>query len=297
MPEGRLIADKMAKCLTVFLVGAAGVVLFLIGIGLLVKAEPILGAKSLGDLLFSSNWRPFRGEFGFFPFIMGTAWVTAVAVVLAVPFSVLTALYLSEYAHRRIRAVAAPMVDLLAGIPSVVFGIWGVLAVVPMVRSLAMDVFGIPCTGYSVLTAGIVLALMVCPIVIHVTLEVLRAVPNDVRDVSLALGATKWQTTKLVVLRKALPGIGAAVIMGVSRAFGETMAVLMVAGNVVRAPDSLFSPAYPLPALIANNYGEMLSIPMYDAALMLAALMLFVVVVVFNAAAKLVLQHLAKGVQ
>ena len=125
---------------------------------------------------------------------------------------------------------------------------------------------------------------MIFPVIIHVSLEIFRAVPSEVREASLALGATRWQTVKHVVLRKALPGVVAAVVLGFSRAFGETMAVLMVVGNVPKIPDSVLDPAYPLPALIANNYGEMLSIPLYDSALMLAALILLLVVLVFNIA-------------
>jgi phosphate transport system permease protein len=140
-----------------------------------------------------------------------------------------------------------------------------------------------------VLAAGIVLAVMVFPTIIHVSLEVFASVPRELRDASLALGATKWETVKHVVLRKGFGGIVAAVVLGVSRAFGETMAVLMVAGNVARPPRALFDPAYTLPALLANNYGEMMSIPLYDSALMLAALVLFGVVLVFNIAARLFL--------
>jgi phosphate transport system permease protein len=133
---------------------------------------------------------------------------------------------------------------------------------------------------------------MVFPIIVSVTEEVLRSVPQGMREASLALGATEWETTKFVVVRRALPGVIAAVVLGFSRAFGETLAVLMVVGNVVQVPNSLFDAAYPLPALIANNYGEMMSIPMYDAALMAAALLLLVVVLLFNAGARLTLVRL-----
>ena len=121
------------------------------------------------------------------------------------------------------------------------------------------------------------------------SLEILRAVPHEVREASLALGATRWQTIKHVVMRKALPGVAAAIVLGISRAFGETMAVLMVVGNVPKIPGSVLDPAYPLPALIANNYGEMLSIPLYDSALMLAALILLLVIVIFNVLSRMIL--------
>ena len=137
---------------------------------------------------------------------------------------------------------------------------------------------------------------MVFPIIISVTGEVLRSVSQDLREVSLSLGATKWQTIKHVVLRKARPGIFAAIVLGFSRAFGETMAVLMVVGNVAKVPSSVFDPAYPLPALIANTFGEMMSIPLYDSAILLAALMLLIVVLIFNIFARMILIKIERGV-
>jgi phosphate transport system permease protein len=210
-------------------------------------------------------------------------------MVIAVPISLLTAVYLSEYAPRRVREFTKPVVDLLAGIPSVIYGVWGVLMVVPFVGHVVAPFFGAYSSGYCVLSGGIVLAIMVFPTIIHVALEVFGSVPQDLRDTSLALGATRWETVKHVVLRKGLTGIIASVVLGLSRAFGETIAVLMVVGNVAKVPASVFDGAYPLPALIANNYGEMMSVPLYDAALMLAALVLLLVVLVFNAGARYVL--------
>lgn len=150
-------------------------------------------------------------------------------------------------------------------------------------------------TGYSVLAGGIVLAVMVFPVIVSVTEEVLRKVPLEVREASLSLGATRWQTTKHMVLKAAFPGIFAAVVLGFSRAFGETMAVLMVVGNVPTVPHSLFDPACPLPALIANSFGEMMSVPLYDSALMFAALLLLVVVLIFNVLATFVLRAVERG--
>jgi phosphate transport system permease protein len=210
-------------------------------------------------------------------------------MVIAVPISLLTAVYLSEYAPKLVRDVTKPVVDLLAGIPSVVFGVWGVLMVVPFVGNVVAPLFGATSSGYCVLSGGIVLAIMVFPTIIHVSLEVFGAVSQDLRDTSLALGATRWETVKHVVLRRGLPGIIAAVVLGVSRAFGETIAVLMVVGNVAKVPASVFDSAYPLPALIANNYGEMMSVPLYDSALMLAALILLLVVLAFSVGARVIL--------
>lgn len=272
------IASKLMLSVTIF----SGLIIIIMALVLIQKSVPILTTRPLTDLLFSSSWHPSIGEFGFYPFIMGTLWVTAVAMVISVPPSLLMSIYVAEYAPARVRAFIKPMIDLLAGIPSVVCGLWGILLVVPVIRDYIAPMFGVSTTGFSVLAGGIVLAIMVSPIIISISEEVIRAVPQNVREASMALGATKWQTVKHAVTRGAFPGIMAAIMLGFGRAFGETMAVLMVVGNVPQAPSSLFDPAYPLPALIANNYGEMMSIPLYDSALMLAALILLFVVLVFS---------------
>jgi phosphate transport system permease protein len=278
----------------------------LVALALFLRARPILAAKPLGELLSSTTWHPLRGEFGFFPFIMGTLWVTGVAVVIAIPPSLLVAIYLAEYASARFRTLAKPLIDLLAGLPSVVYGVWGMLTVVPFVeRTVApasnrwLGALGLfrtdnP-TGYGVLAGGLVLAVMILPIIIAVGDEVIRAVPQGLREASLALGATRWQTIRNVVLRRARPGVMAAVVLGLSRAFGETMAVLMVVGNVPQLPHSIFDAAYPLTALIANNYGEMMSIPLYDAALLGGALILLLIVLAFNTASRLVLVRFVRS--
>jgi phosphate transport system permease protein len=277
----------------------------LIAVALLVRAMPILAVRPLSELLFSTTWRPLKGMFGFYPFITGTLWVTGVAMLIAVPPSLLTAIYLAEYSSPRLRAIANPLIDLLAGIPSVVYGVWGVLTVVPLVgnhvRPFLQNSLGAiglfrssnP-TGYNVLSGGVVLAVMVFPIIIAVAQDVIRAVPQGLREASLALGATRWQTVRRVVLRRAWAGVMAAVVLGFSRAFGETMAVLMVVGNVPEVPRSILDPAYPLTALIANNYGEMMSIPLYDAALLGGALILLLIVLVFSVGARLVLVRLVR---
>ncbi len=285
-----------------------GVVLLvpLIGWALLVRARPVLTAVPLGELLLGTTWHPIKGTFGFSPFITGTIWVTTVAMILAVPPSLLTAIYLAEYAPARLRAIVNPLVDLLAGIPSVVYGVWGTLVVVPFVGERVAPAVNrwlgvLPFfrsdnpTGYGILAGGVVLAVMVFPILIAVAQDVIRAVPQGLREASLALGATRWQTVRRVVLRRGWAGVVAAVVLAFSRAFGETMAVLMVVGNVPQVPRSLFDAAYPLTALIANNYGEMMSIPLYDAALLAGALILLLMVLVFNLAARLVLVRLVQS--
>jgi phosphate transport system permease protein len=284
----------------------ASLLVLLIAVALFLRARPILAAKPLGELLLSTTWHPLKGAFGFYPFIMGTLWVTAVAMFIAVPLSLLTAIYLAEYARPQVRALAKPLIDLLAGIPSVVYGVWGILTVVPFIERTVAPVLSrwlgfVPLfradnpTGYGLLAGGLVLAVMVFPVIIAVAEEVIRSAPQGLREASLALGATRWQTVNRVVLRRTLPGAIAAVVLGFSRAFGETMAVLMVVGNVPQVPHSIFDAAYPLTALIANNYGEMMSIPSYDAALMGAALILLLVVLAFNIASRLVLVRLVRS--
>jgi phosphate transport system permease protein len=280
-----LVASKLMLSATIFSCS----IVFIIAFVLVQKSMPILTTRPLGQILLSSSWHPWNGEFGFLAFIAGTLWVTMIAIALALPSSVLTAIYLAEYAPSRIRGIIMPMIDLLAGIPSVIYGLWGVIFVAPLIRDRIAPLAGVTTTGYTVLTGGIVLAIMVFPIIIFISEEVIRAVPQDIREASLSLGATKWQTTKHAVLRSALPGIIAATILGFGRAFGETMAVLMVVGNVPKVPSSIFDPGYPLPALIANNYGEMMSIPSFDSALMLAALILLFLVLMFSVLAGLVL--------
>jgi phosphate transport system permease protein len=303
----RQLKDRFAGRLTGALTAFAAALVVLIALALLMRAQPLLDTTPLGELLTSSEWHPLRGEFGFLPFIMGTLWVTGLAMILAVPPCLLCAIYMAEYAPDRLREMIKPLIDLLAGIPSVVYGLWGTLMVVPVIRDIITPwtkahLGFIPFlsadnpTGYGVLAGGAVLAVMVFPVIISVTEEVIRAVPDGMREAALALGATRWQMVKGVVLRHSLPGVIAAVVLGFSRAFGETMAVMMVVGNMPQAPRSVFDAAYPLPALIANNYGEMMSIPLYDAALLAAALVLLAVVLVFTLAARVVLLRVTRRV-
>lgn len=262
--------------------------------GLVFKSFPILKNNSFIDLITSSEWKPLKGKFGMLPFIMGTLWVTGISIIIAVPTCLLTSVYFSEYAHRKILNAVNPLIDILAGIPSVVYGVWGIVLIVPLIKDYIAPFFGVSSTGYTILAGGLILALMIVPVIIHVLNEIFKAVPSELREASLSLGATQWQTIKFVVMRKAFPGIIAAIVLGLSRAFGETMAVLMVVGNVVKIPHSILDPGYPLPALIANNYGEMMSIPSYDSALMFSALILMVIVVLFNIISRITVLRVEK---
>jgi phosphate transport system permease protein len=270
-------------------------ILLLMGAGLYIKSAPIIETHAIGQLLFDSEWSPLSGKFGFFSFILSSVYVTLLSVCIALPISLLTALFLTENAKSWIRKLVFPVLDILAGIPSVVYGVWGTLIIVPFIADVLGPFFTDYTSGYTVLAGGIVLSVMIIPLMVSLFIELFTAVPKDFKDASASLGATKWQTSRLVVVRKALPGIMAAVVLAISKAFGETLAVLMVCGNMVETPRSLFDSCYPLPALIANNYGEMLSMPMYESALMFAALVMFVIILIFNALSRVALQRVEKS--
>ncbi len=254
---------------------------FVIGLGLYLKSHHIFTQYNFWELIGSTEWKPLSGKFGLYPFILSSLWITLIAIVIALPVALLSAIHLTTYAKAWVLKWVHPLIDILAGLPSVIYGIWGVIAVVPAVQSLALS-FGIKVSGYSILAGGIVLAIMILPFILNILIEIFKSIPIELTEVTLSLGATRWQTVKKVILRKAMPGIISATGLGISRAFGETIAVLMVAGNVVKIPTGIFQPGYPLPALLINNYGEMLSIPLYDSALMLAAFILLLIVLFFN---------------
>jgi phosphate transport system permease protein len=287
--SARKLEDRVASKLMLSVTILSSLLVIAIAVVLLEKSTLILTTHSLSELLLSSLWHPSQNEFGFYPYIVGTLWVTGLAMAISTVPSLLMAIYLAEYAPARVRSIIKPMVDLLAGIPSVVYGLWALLLIVPLIRNQVAGWLGVATTGYTVLAGGIVLAVMVTPITISVSEEVIRAVPRQIREASMALGATRWQTVKHAVIRSAFPGIIAAVILGFGRAFGETIAVLMVVGNVAKVPASIFDPAYPIPALIANNYGEMMSIPSYESAFMFAALLLLLIVLAFSILAAVLL--------
>lgn len=263
-------------------------------IGLVWKSLPILQANALTELLFTSEWKPMSKVFGFASFIVSSLWVTLLALMIAAPVCILSAIHLTQYAPRAVVRAMQPVVDILAGIPSVVYGVWGVLNIVPWVSQSLAPALGYETSGYNILSASIVLAVMIIPFILNILIEIFRNIPIELQETSLSLGANRWYTIKYVLMRKAFPGVISALGLGLSRAFGETMAVMMVAGNVARMPTGAFQPGYPLPALIANNYGEMMTIPLYDSALMLAALILFIIVLAFNLLSRLLILHYEK---
>lgn len=288
----RILKDKIIQKSTLVLLIASISVVALIGIGLAVKSVPLFESTSVVSLLTQKVWSPMKGFFGFLSFITGTLSVTLIAVLVAAPLCILTAVYLTEYAGKSLRNMMLPLVNVLAAIPPVLYGVWGVLFIVPAVQNYIAPIFGVTTSGYTVLSGGLVLAVMIFPIMISIMVEVLQTIPYELKSASMSLGATKWETIQKVVLIKAKPGIFAATVLAVSRAFGETVAVLMVCGNVPKIPTSIFDAGYPIPALIANNFGEMMSIPLYDSALMFAALLLFVIIFGFNLLSRLILNKL-----
>ena len=290
----RLIKDNSARQIMLGIAFFSLLLILVIGVSLFLKALPIMKEKSLWVLLTSGNWKPFKGEFGFLPYILSTLYVSVIAIVIALPLSLMSSIYLCTYASKSISRIFEPVIDLLSGIPPVIYGVWGTLTIVPLIANKIAPHFVEFSSGYTVLAGGLVLAIMILPLLISILLEVFRSLPKDITDASLSMGATKWQTVKKVMLRKSTPGIIAATVLSISRAFGETIAVLMVCGNIPLIPHSIFDACYPLPALIANNYGEMLSMPSYESALMLGAFLLFIIIVIFNGISRLTLNQIEK---
>lgn len=276
------------------LTAASLLIMLIMGLGLYFKSTGVLASNSVRDLLLGAEWSPLSGMFGFRSFVLSSVYVTLLAVLIALPVALLTALFLTENARPAVRRIVFPVLDILAGIPSVVYGVWGTLIIVPWIADSLGPHFVDYTSGYTLLAGGIVLSVMIIPLLVSLFIEIFSTVSKDLKDASISLGATRWQTSRLIVIRKASPGIIAATVLSVSKAFGETLAVLMVCGNMTGTPHSLFDSVYPLPALIANNYGEMLSLPAYESALMFAALVMFVIILVFNAVSRIVLQNVAK---
>ena len=253
---------------------------------------------------FSSAWNPVTDQYGAFPFIYGTLVSSAVALVIAVPLAVGVAVFLTEMCPRALRSTLAFLTELLAAIPSVVYGLWGVFVLVPLLRDHVNPALGklLGWTGLfsganygiGVLAAGVILAIMILPIISSLTREVMSSVPQSQREAVLALGATRWEMIRTGVLRNARIGIVGAIILGLGRALGETMAVTMVIGNRPEIAKSLFAPGYSMASVIANEFSEA-SDPMYLSALIEIGLALFLVTIVVNAFARLLVWAVTRG--
>jgi phosphate transport system permease protein len=236
--------------------GGLSAILFIAGIFLFIGSQGIEFAwnrLSITDLLFGTRWEPTANppSYGAWPLLAGTAWITAVAMAVAVPLSFASAIFIGEFARGRVREWLKVVIELLAAIPSVVWGVIGLQVLGPFLQ----DLFGLQ-SGLNVLNAGIILGLMAAPIMTTIAEDALKAVPDGYREAAEALGATRWQVVRKVVLVHARPGLSAAVLLGIGRAFGETIAVLMASGHRLMAPGSVFDSAATITATIAAELGE-----------------------------------------
>ena len=255
------------------------------------------------SFLTGSEWNPVSGRFGALPFIYGTIVSSLLALLISVPLSLGIAVFLVEQAPRRLARPLTFLVELLAAIPSVVYGLWGIFVLAPVLRQHVepplqkwlgwTPFFQGPITGIGLLTGGIILAIMITPIISAVVRDVLAAVPVTQREAALALGATKWETTR-VVLANGGPGIAGAIILGLGRAIGETMAVTMVIGNRAQVSASLFEPSYTIASVIANEFTEATE-AIYLSALVELGLILFLVTFIINAAARVLVWSVTRG--
>jgi phosphate transport system permease protein len=270
---------------------------------LTVSAWPTIRAFGF-RFLTTSTWDPVANVYGAAPMIFGTLFSALIALLLAVPLAIGVAIFLTEFAPRPLRGPVGPLVELLAAIPSVVYGLWGIFVLIPLLRTSVFpflrDTLGFlpffqgPIYGPSMLAAGIILAIMVMPYIMSVGREVLLAVPNTQREAALALGATRWEAVTTAVLPYARSGIIGAVILGLGRALGETMAVTMLIGNRHEVAASLFAPGYTMAAAIANEFSEAVG-DLHLSALAYVAFLLFLVTVVVNAGARLLIWRVARG--
>jgi phosphate transport system permease protein len=252
----------------------------------------------------NQNWDPVSGDFGALPFIYGTVVSSILALVLAVPLGVGVAVFTTEMCPRPLRKPIAFMVELLAAIPSVIYGLWGIFVLVPILRTVVepwlikrlgwTGLFEGPPYGIGMLAAGIILAIMIIPIISSITREVLVAVPQSQREGVLALGATRWEMVRTGVLRNARAGIFGACILGLGRALGETMAVTMLIGNRAEIAKSLLAPGYTLASVIANEFSEATD-DLYLSALVEIGLALFIVTLIVNALARFMVWRITKG--
>ena len=290
--------DKAFEWLTLVMALAVLVLVFLVGWQLARGSS--LSIKRFGfHFLTTSTWDPVAEQFGALPFIYGTVVSSLIALIIAVPLSIATAVYLTELAPLWIRQPLVSLIEMLAAVPSVILGLWGIFVMIPWLRDypfpLLKKTLGLtplftgPIYGVSMLAGGIIIAIMILPIITSVSREILRSVPNLQREAAYALGATRWEVTRIAVLSYARKGLFGAVILGLGRALGETMAVTMVIGNTPQIAASLFPPGYTLASVIANEFTEATT-DLYLQALFEIGLVLFGITVVANLLAQLLLR-------
>jgi len=296
--SGDLIFEGLVGLFAVFVL----VIAFLLFRELYIESKLSRNAFGFG-FLTGSIWDPVSEVFGALPFIFGTVVSSFLALIIAVPFSLGIAIYLSELAPEKLRAPLSFIIELLAAIPSVIIGLWGIFILAPFIRDylapLLSTYFGFlpffqgPMYGLSMLTGGVILAIMIIPITSSISKEALLTVPTQQREGALALGATGWEITRIAVLPYARSGIFGAVILGFGRAIGETMAVTMVIGNSPRISESLFAPSYTMASVIANEFVEATS-KLYISSLIEIGLLLLLVSILINIAARILVSRLLR---
>ncbi|MBI2864579.1 MAG: phosphate ABC transporter permease subunit PstC [Chloroflexi bacterium] len=292
LPVRRRVArlgDRIAEGLVFLAGGAAVLFVALILIFLLREGLPLVRYYSPIPFLTGAEWYPLSGVFGILPLVLGSLLVTAGAVAIALPLGLAVAIYLAEVAPAWIKDVLKPTIELLAGIPSVLLGFVGYAVVATVVK----NVFGLP-TGLTALTGSIMLAYMALPTIISIADDAIRAVPDDFRHASYALGATRWQTIRAVTVPAAASGILAAIMLGIGRAIGETMTVWMVTGNAAVIPTTILQPVRTMTATIAAEMGETARGSDHYAALFAVGIVLFVMTALINTGADLVLHRMKK---
>ena len=294
--EGSSIGDRIYRTLTTAFAVAIPVLLAFIAFEVVAAAWPALRQFGVG-FLTSSEWDPVRLQFGAAPMIYGTIVSSVLALILAAPLAIGVAIWLSEFSPRWLRQPVSFLVDLLAAIPSVVYGLWGIFVLLPILRENVMpflrDTLGLgntpfftgPAYGNSMLGAAVILAIMILPYISAVSREVLMAVPRSQREAALAMGATKWEMIRDAVVPYARSGILGGIILGLGRALGETMAVTMLIGNRHEISASLFAPGYTLASVIANEFAEATN-ELHTSALMACGAVLLFVTLIVNAIAR-----------
>jgi phosphate transport system permease protein len=300
--SGRVADNSFAAVMLVCACSIFAIVLFIFGI-LVLHSRPSL--VQFGWKFFTREaWDPVSGDFGALPFIFGTLATSLLALCMAVPLALGVAVFLTELCPRPLRAPISFLTELLAAIPSVVYGLWAVFVLVPLMRNPIgpflvktlgwTGLFSGPNFGVGLLTASIILAIMILPIISSLTRDIMTAVPNSQREAVLALGATRWEMIRIGVLRNSRIGIVGAIMLGLGRALGETMAVTMVIGNHADIGKSLFAPANTLASVIAGEFSEATS-DIYLSALIEIGLALFLVTIVVNAIARLMVWAVTRG--
>ncbi len=299
------VGDKIYELLTAACALIVPALVIAIAIALFAAAWPAF-SKLGASLVTSSNWDVGRGAFGAAPAIFGTLVSSAVALIIATPLALGVAIFLSEFSPVWLRQPVGFLIDLLAAIPSVVYGLWGIFVLVPMLREQVMPFlrdtlhlgstpfFSGPAYGPSMLAAGVVLAIMALPYISAVAREVLLAVPRSQREAALALGATRWEMIRDAVIPYARSGIIGGIMLGLGRALGETMAVTMVIGNRPEISASLFAPGYTMASLIANEFSEATN-DLHLSALMAVGAVLFIITIIVNALARWLVWRVSRG--